>query len=373
MGGHVEYSLRVFHPMGGDARSFAPAPMENMPDVARLSGDPALREQLVAYLRDPGVLSAIDEGTVRVPERFLAKKARSVAPRGMSRGANRPFRQVLTDADLAGLDLSAYRTIRSTSALVRRLDGLSCAGCHQSGSIAGFHHVGFDAATDPAWRSLVSGASSHLLADLERRRTYVEAVAAGERPDDHRPHAERQGRAGGFGSPCGLGDPGFAEWTCGKGLTCAKLEDPEVGMCVDDQPIGAPCETGERIFTGATPVRDRVAALSRRACGEDLGCSPNINGFPLGACAGGCDDATSSAACIDFVDIDGLQACLRYGYEANECASRFTVERVDRACDATHPCRQDFVCARTADPSRGACVPPYFVFPLRLDGYPMKN
>lgn len=373
MGGHVEYALHVFHPTDAARTAFAPAPMDNVPDVARLGGDPALRAELVAYLRKPEVLRAIDDGTLRMPERFLASSVRSVAPRGLLRPINRPFRQVVREDDLAGLDLAAYRTIRSPEALVRRLDGLSCNGCHQSRSIAGFHHVGMDAATDPAWSSLVSGASTHLRADLERRRGYVEAIAKGETPDERRPPAERQGNEGGFGAACGLGDPGFAGWTCKAGLRCVALEDAEVGVCLDAAPVGAPCEAGTHVYAGRTPTGDRVAGVSRLECGPQLGCSPNISGFPIGACAGRCQDGVASGACIDFLDIDGFQACLRVGVSEAECAEKFTGERIDRACDTDHPCRQDFVCARTGDADRGACVPPYFVFPLRLDGYPLKK
>lgn len=374
MGGHVEYALHVFHPTDAARTAFAPAPMDNVPDVERLARDAALRADLVAYLRQPEVLRSIDQGTLRMPERFLATSARSVAPRGLERPINRPFRQVLREEDLAGLDLGSYRTVRSTRALVRRLDGLSCNGCHQSRSIAGFHHVGMDAAGDPAFRSLVSGASNHLLSDLERRRTYVEAIARGETPDELRPHSERQGNEGGFGASCGLGDPGFAGWTCKEGLRCAALEQAEVGVCLDAAPVGAPCEAGTHVYAGKTPTGDRVAgAMSRLSCGPQLGCSPNISGFPIGACAGRCQDGVTSGACIDFLDIDGFQACLRVGVSEEECAQKFTGERIDRACDAAHPCRQDFVCARTGDADHGACVPPYFVFPLRLDGYPLKK
>src|SRR5690606_29581339 len=112
--------------------------------------------------------------------------------------------------DFADLDLGGYQTIQSPRALLRRLDGTSCTGCHQSRSIAGFHHVGRDPEGAPAWRSLLSGSSTHLEADLERRRAYVTAVARGGLPDEFRPIAERQGMQGGEGAPCGLGDPGFA-------------------------------------------------------------------------------------------------------------------------------------------------------------------
>lgn len=372
MGGHIEYAMHVFHATA-DGSSFVSAPMPNMPDAARLAKDPELRAALVATLRDPEVLRTIDLGTLSLPDRFLATRAMSVAPRGLGRATNRPFDAILTNADLEGLDLSGYETIRSPAALVRRLDGLTCAGCHQSRTLAGFHHVGFDRASDPGWSSLLSGSSTHLTADLGRRAAYVDALATSTSPDEARPHAELQGQGGAFGAPCGLGDAGFAAWTCAEGLRCLALEDPNVGMCADDELVGAPCETGV-VRDGATAAKDGVAAISRRSCGASLGCSGNISGFPMGACASECAPGSPVGTCNDFVDIDGLQACLRVGLDANECGKRYVVERFDRACDADTHCRQDFVCARnTDDPSRGACVPPYFVLGLRADGYPMKR
>lgn len=371
MGGHIEYSLRVFHPVDSARSAFTPAPMDNQPDVDKLRADATLRADLVKTLRDPEVLRSVDDGTLRLPARFLATKGLSVAPRGLGRPSNRPFSQLLSEQDLEGLDLSATQTISSQKALLRRLDGLSCVGCHQSRSIAGFHHVGNDPASDPEWSSLVSGSSTHLRADLERRAAYVEAVAQGEPPSELRPHAERQGQEGGFGAPCGLGDPGFAAWKCGSGLRCVQTEDPDVGVCLDDAKIGSPCEVGS-VEAGKSPMKDLVRSLEKRSCGKNLGCSPNVNGFPQGSCAGHCGNGLPGEACIDFVDIDGLQACLRVGKPAAYCGDRYVVERVDRACDASHPCRQDFVCARGGSATSGACVPPYFVLGLRADGYPIK-
>ncbi|HYQ17373.1 MAG TPA: hypothetical protein VEQ58_16485, partial [Polyangiaceae bacterium] len=218
LAGHIDYDLRVFHPKD-DARSeFVPAAMEDMPDVPGLTRDAELRRELLTELRRPETLRDLDRGTLQLPERFLAKQATSVAPRGLGRRANRPFLQLFRAEDFADLDLTAYETIASPAALLRRLDGASCTGCHQSRSIAGFHHVGRDEADEPAFNALRSGSSAHLIADLERRRHYVEELAAGKAPDERRPLAERQGVGTGQGAPCGLGDAGFAAWKCDEGL-----------------------------------------------------------------------------------------------------------------------------------------------------------
>src|SRR5207244_1069153 len=125
--------------------------------------------ELLALLREPAVLAQIARGTLTLPEHLLAARATSFSPRGLTRSGNRPFRTLLSEADFAGVDLSHYPGIGSPAALLRRLDGASCTGCHQSRSIAGFHFVGMDAAETPSFNALLSGMSTHLHADLERR------------------------------------------------------------------------------------------------------------------------------------------------------------------------------------------------------------
>ncbi|HEY2405037.1 MAG TPA: hypothetical protein VGI10_03495 [Polyangiaceae bacterium] len=371
LAGHIEYDLRVFHATGDARHTFAPAPMENMPDAPRLAKARRERDALLAYLREPTVLASLDRGTLTVPDSFLAKRATSFAPRGLSRRANRPFSLLFGERDFSGLDLSRFSTIRSPAALLRRLDAASCSGCHESRSIAGFHFVGMDRADEPGFNALFSGLSSHLERDLERRARYVAALAAGHAPDEFRPLPERQAGGTGFGAPCGLGDPGFADWTCAAGLSCTRLEDREVGVCLSaESEIGSPCEYGE-LHDAQVPYRDSVANMSKPAC--RAACDGNFSGFPLGACVASCKSHNPALACSAFLDVDGFQNCLRAHGSFNACAAQFVSGLGVRACDARTACRQDYVCARTAQPGVGACIPPYFLYQLRLDGYPIAR
>jgi hypothetical protein len=370
LAGHIDYVLRVFHAKDQARSAFFPAPLENMPDVGALAQNKALRGELLAYLREPSVLAAIDGGTLNLPERFLATRAVSVSPRSLTRPANRPFRTLFTERDFADLPLVGTRTIGSPKALLRRLDGATCVGCHQSRSIAGFHHVGEDAADHPAFDALLSGSSAHLTSDLERRRAYVARVADGQASDEFRPLPERQGVGTGFGAPCGLGDVGFAEWKCDDGLRCEKLEDPEVGTCVSDAAIGGPCHYGEVVSKGA-PHRDQVTGSKDHACASGQRCDNNKSGFPLGACSAACNTSSADGVCADFLDADAFQNCLRSRLTFAACAERHVFGAGLRACDADDPCRQDYVCVRSHEQKTGACVPPYFVYQLRLDGYPL--
>lgn len=372
LAGHIEYGLFVFHSMNEARTSFSLAPMENMPDVALLRRDPKLKAELLAHLKEPGVLRAIDEGTMRLPDRFLAKKATSVSPRGLSRLQNRPFRRLFTPAELESVELSTRSTIGSGAALLRRLDGATCVGCHQSRAIAGFHFVGDDDPAELAGAALFSGLSPHLSSELSRRREYVADVAAGRAPSEVRPIPERQGVGRGFGAPCGLGDVGFSDWTCAEGLHCEKLEDTEVGICTAAPGLASPCEFG-RVLDHERPHKDYVTDVRRAGCGPQLSCHKNKSGFPLGACEGPCRTASADGACADFVDTDALQACLRLGKAYPACNQSSMIGVGMRACDDARPCRQDYVCARTKNEKAGACVPPYFVFPLRLDGYPLTR
>ncbi len=372
LAGHIDYVLRVFHAKGGARTAFFPAPLENMPDVGALSKNAALRAELLAHLREPSVLAAIDRGTLLLPERFLATRAVSVSPRGLTRPANRPFRTLFAEREFADLSLGSTRTIGSPKALLRRLDGATCVGCHQSRSIAGFHHVGEDAPEHPAFDALLTGSSAHLASELARRSAYVESVADGQPSDEFRPLPERQGVGAGFGAPCGLGDAGFSEWKCDAGLRCEKLEDTEVGTCVADAAIGGPCQYGEIVSKGA-PHRDQVARLTSHACSAGQRCDNNKSGFPLGSCTAACNTSSANGVCADFLDADAFQNCLRSRITFAACAERHVFGAGLRACSDDEPCRQDYVCVRSREAGTGACVPPYFVYQLRLDGYPIPR
>lgn len=369
LAGHVEYELRVFHPNAKG--TFSPAPLENTPNVRKLRRDKELRKELLEYISHPDRLAHVDRGTLVLPERFLDDHALSAASRGLARLANRPWLQLFDEDDFAALDLSGYATIRTPAALLRRLDAASCQGCHQSRSIAGFHHLGAEPDAR-IFNGLFSGKSTHLSGDLERRRTYLAEVAAGNAPSEHRPFPERQGTSG-AGAPCGLGDAGFADWTCDAGTTCTALEDPQVGTCLVEGASGNPCEYGT-LHSKRQPHKDRVQDIREVDCGEGQWCNTNIQAFPQGMCGQDCDDADPDTVCGLFLDIDPFQKCLRQKNAYASCAEEHTYPASLPVCDDTRACRSDYVCVRTPeDPERGGCMPTYFVFQLRTDGYPLRK
>ena len=347
---------------------FVPAPMENTVDAPRLARDRALRDELARFIASPETLRAIDAGTVLVPERFLATRAVSVTPHGLARLANRPFASALDGATLPS-SLGEYETIRTPSALLRRLDALSCPGCHQSRSIAGFHLLGVEAPGDRV-DALEVPMSPHLHADLERRRAYIAAVASGGAPDERRPPAERGAHDDGRGARCGLGDAGFAGWTCASGLTCARESDAEVGVCIPaaGRSVGDGCESGS-IAPNTNGRADKMTLAAPSACQGERVCEANGVGFPDGMCAGGCDALPAGAACGGIPLLAEFNACLSTGTPFEQCIAHNTRPGALQSCGFHAPCRDDYVCARSA--TGGVCMPPYFLFQLRVDGHPI--
>ncbi|HEY6556899.1 MAG TPA: hypothetical protein VI072_06485 [Polyangiaceae bacterium] len=367
LGGHAEYVLRAFRP-SEHAPLLESMPLENTIDAALLARRPALLEKLSQFLRTPSALARLDAGTLRIPDEFLARRAVSVSPHGLSRGANRPFRQVLASRTFAGHDLSQYQTIRTPSALVRRLDALSCSGCHQSRSIAGFHLLGVEPAGDRV-DAVEVPMSPHFHGDLARRAQYVVALGEGREDVAVRPPAERDGDDG-YGARCGLGDPGFADWTCGPGLRCTRVTDPELGICLPEAgpDVGDACERG--LIAHAThPHRDSARLGAADVCAAGRTCEANSVGFPSGMCAGGCGDLPEGAVCGGIPVLAEFNACLAAGVAFERCIQNNTRPGALRACSFKSPCRDDYVCARWGD--GGACLPPYFLFQLRVDGHPI--
>ena len=367
LGGHAEYVLRAFRPI--DRAPFLESmPLENTIDSTLLARRPALVEKLSRFLGAPEALAQLDRGTLRIPDEFLAQRAVSVSPHGLSRGANRPFRQVLASRAFGDLDLSRYETIGSPLALVRRLDALSCPGCHQSRSIAGFHLLGIEAAGDRADAVHVP-MSPHFHGDLARRAEFVMALAHGREDVAIRPPAERDAEAG-YGARCGLGDAGFKSWTCAPGLRCTRITDAELGVCLPEHgpSVGDACERG-LIAHSANGHRDSARLGAVDACTAGRVCEANSVGFPSGMCAGGCENMPDGAVCGGIPLLAEFNACLAAGVTFERCIQDNTRPGALRACSFESPCRDDYVCARLGD--GGACLPPYFLFQLRVDGHPI--
>jgi hypothetical protein len=362
LGGHAEYLLRSFRADSqGVLRSER---LENTPDPARLRGSG--RRELDAWLSEQS--RVIDQGTPLLPESLLATRAVSITPRGLHRLANRPFSLGIEAQTLAGRDFAGGSVVKSAAGLLRRLDQLSCPGCHQARSVAGFHLLGEDPASAPAENALAVAVSPQVTEDLPRRLRIARQLLEGREPDLRAPLPERSNPAGGYGQPCSLGsDPSFESWTCPSGLVCSSIEarpgDP-IGQCLAAAPeVGDACERAS-VTPSPNPHRDRATRATLEDCPRML-CNRSSVGFPGGMCTASC--GASGSACGSIAVLDSFNACLARGESFLSCIRGNVSPAGLRSCSAEAPCRDDYVCARAAQ--GGVCLPPYFVFQLRVDGH----
>lgn len=365
LGGHAEYLLRAFRPGAGGA--LEPELLENTIDPADFR-TPQRQAELVRWLAENA--ASVDDGTALLPPQFLAKRAISVTPRGLSRLANRPFSAALSPGAFAGRDFKAGRFVKSAAGLLRRLDQLSCQGCHEARSVAGFHLLGEDPASAPVENALALPVSPHVEGDLPRRERIAVDAASGGMADLAVPFAERPTRDGRYGAPCGLGtDPSFAEWTCDEGLQCSAIEagaGEPVGQCQSATgQVGDSCERGA-VTPNADRRRDRMGRVSVEAC-PGMVCNRSSVGFPGGMCTADC--GATGASCGAIAILDSFNACLARGESFLACIRGNTNPAGLRACGPESPCRDDYVCARSGSERAGVCLPPYFVFQLRVDGH----
>jgi hypothetical protein len=340
LGGHAEYMLRAFRWNAGTQRYDA-GPLENTPDVAKLKADAPLRKELLQWIRQPTNLRALDEATLQIPEKFLAVEAISVAPRGLERLANQPFTQVFRPAEWQAVDGS--RTLQSPLSVLRRLDDLTCMGCHQSRAVAGFHLLGADrrgaSRTFTAGNALAVPHSPHLEDELARRGRYLQASLSTARPDPFRP--------------------------------LAKPDEPDSG--IEKAIVGARCEP-TRITKLADPWLDRAQQQPRTACeGAASVCEATSVGFPGGMCSGPCDPKDRNGTCGGIAILSDFNSCLAAKKPFGDCLRQHTRPGKLRRCSAAQACRDDYICAQADDgqaEGHGACIPPYFLFQMRVDGHP---
>jgi hypothetical protein len=361
----------------------APAPLVTTPRTDLNAAD---RDELRGWIRDN--IDAIDKGTAVVPDKFLANKAISVAPYGISRLSNRPFSQLFPDPGTAfrGMALDQTKQLGSVAALMRRLDTMSCHGCHQARSIAGFHLLGEERDRTARLNMLTAGRSAHLQEELDWRMQTLTAIAK-KQPPEPRPFAEHASKDGGFGTHCGLGDAGFRSWTCPSGFQCMDTHGDLIGICSPTgEPIGDACEVGQ-VSLQADPDKDKVTHAEQKHCDPDPATtaeglrqclSPSIgSGFPDGTCFAICKASDAGnvhgqTICGAIPVKDQFNHCLEVDKKPFlECIRATSNPDLLRTCDAKQPCRDDYACMRVEKGplDTGACMPPYFAFQLRVDGH----
>jgi hypothetical protein len=262
----TDYLLKVFD-YNAQTQTFEEAPLENQIDRERIFANAKLRRDFKAWLLDPLHFSELDRGTVLIPPEFLATRAIAPTPIGFSssrlqpafglvQGEDGAADPVFTESDVVtALKNAAERgialqNIASVAGFERRLNDITCAGCHQTRGIGGFHFPGVDwMASNPSNSTVVPG-SPHFFGDQIRRRDILNSLRDGKRPDYSRGFSSRPQLRGsrelagteyddGWGAHCYLqranaadSDRSFTPWTCAEGLACQVLDQASrMGMC----------------------------------------------------------------------------------------------------------------------------------------------
>lgn len=363
-------------------------------------------------------LLALDQGTLQIPEKFLAKRAFSIAPGGLSRFENHPLFNTLKDEEIAQqlLEAGDLTNIKSVEGFKRRLTDTSCTGCHQTRAVGGFHFMGQDPyrfneqdVLQPLYpgNSVVVPGSGHFFADLARRRTVLETFASGQTPDfssgfASRPHEHLSDRdlsgkgiLNGWGAHCYVGqDPSFANWTCASQFRCQQLHQSEMakgmGVCISQkgQELGDPTETGKVVRTGNMDKYERLTKMTM-PLGDEYVNSPQsatkgekTGGFPGGSIRlNSCDSAKMSrhkeSRCGALpAAANGFNDCLfKPDMTFKMCLDIYSKGVGLRSCSRENTCRDDYICVESLEfglEDEGVCVPPYFTFQFRVDGHPIK-
>jgi len=260
----TDYLLKVFD-YNAPTKTFEETPLENQIDRERILADRSLARDFKAWLLEPTHFSELDRGTILIPQKFLATRAIAATPAGFSSSDLQPAfglvqgerdDPVFTKTDVvAALENAAERgislqNIRSVAGFERRLNDITCAGCHQTRGIGGFHFPGVDwMAAHPSNSTVVPG-SPHFFGDQVRRRAILTSMRDGERPDYSRGFSSRPQLRGsselagteyddGWGAHCygqranaADNDRSFRSWTCARGLACQVMSDASgMGMC----------------------------------------------------------------------------------------------------------------------------------------------
>jgi hypothetical protein len=263
----TDYLLKVFD-YNGERQKFEEARLENQIDRTRILSDDKLRREFKAWLLDPTHIAELDRGTILIPQQFLASFAIAATPVGFAPSDLQPAFGLVQGDDakatepvfgandvVAALDQAAASgeslpNIRSVAGFTRRLNDITCSGCHQTRGIGGFHFPGVDWMAARPDNSTVVPASPHFFGDQIRRRDILTSLRDGKRPDFTRGFSSRPQLRGsteiagteyqdGWGAHCYVqgsnaadNDSSFGSWTCAEGLACQAVDKASrMGMC----------------------------------------------------------------------------------------------------------------------------------------------
>lgn len=376
LGGSAEYILRVFHIRDGKlVRGY----LENTPNLAAFKKDPELKKALLDFLRSEKNFDLLDRGILKIPDRFLAVAASSFAPHGIARMENRPYDVIFSESDFAGLDFARREHVKTAGAVIRRLNDLSCVGCHQNRTIAGFHFLGSDRPGTHPLNAVFFAGSGHFRSELVRRGQFLDDMASGRRPSGDRPFSiAPTGARAKYGDFCGLPNgKAFRHWVCEDGLECAVVDpaegEKELGKCFPKVRLsGDPC-LQNILIQNHHSLDKTIQPVKEIGCNKGdpkYTCQPPGQGFPSGMCTTSCSHMKGSGEICGPIAGTGFGNCIASPDRTFDQCLEATREFASRGrCNHERSCRNDYVCARI-DGKDGACLPSYFLFQIRVDGHP---
>lgn len=339
------YLMRVFKP-SENYEHLVPVGLESSPDVELISGNPAILANFQTWAAGAATHADAELGVLVLPENFAAKKAISVSPYSIVHQSNSPFSALLKDTKLF------------EPAFLNRMDSLSCQGCHQIRSIAGFHLLGLNPKVDgPA---IVTAGSSHFAAMQSWRRQSFNEVAA--LPDLHRL------MNGGLGDRCDAG-PGETK-NCNPGFTCntsyAGLPNQGFGQCLPSAPktAGSPCDPAGIISNGAATGPFYVDR-GLESCGPGNFCAFAKAGFPGGYCSHYCEKESEVPGCLPIPELGPFSECVVKTGKHSLCAKEHSIMAATDSCTQHADCRTDYACTRIGTSAR-TCAPTYLIPGLTL-------
>jgi hypothetical protein len=396
-GGQAMYMQRIFRIANGELE---PVALENTPDVQAFEKNPALLQKLVAYLRQGDNLRRLDNGTLVIDDPSLMTKfSISWSTLGRARTANKPYSRIFQNhrADLESIGIANLTFIKSHDALVERLNNLTCMGCHQSGGMAGFHLPGYaDDRYSHGFNKQQQALSPHATAETVRRKAYIEALAAGHKPNTFRPHsnftdadwtaapARPEFKRAAVGQLCvathdfagapACGPIDGQPTSCQRTVT-SKTEPVIFGECVvkgGRASAGAVCWRGEITEVTNQPAdrgpipaynlfafQDKWKLASSAYTGGEVGnlrCVLPQSGAPLGRASRKCTLDEENFAGIDPARKIPPQLCANQGGNgfdlcaaagnSGACLEARVVRGMLDSCSPSRGCREDYICQK---------------------------
>ncbi len=344
-----KYILRTFSANHASKR-LTPNLLENSPDVALLSKDANLMERFVRWAKSADTIKMVESGLMLLPAEFATEKAMSISPYAVVRRVNAPYSQLLEPTGIF------------SAAFLGRMDSLSCQGCHQIRSVAGFHLPGTQ--DEKAVPALISAGSPHFQSIQKWRALDLNSANLSSQP---LPNLFRLSD-GGMGDRClDSKDPSSA---CGPGHYCdfdyAGFDTLTYGQCLPKLPssFGSPCDPTQVV--GAVDGNSAIfIERPLNSCGHEKFCAFSSAGFSGGYCASYCSILPGQGNCVSFPTLGPFTACVEKTGNHGYCAGKHSILASMETCQLHADCRTDYACARFQE-DLTVCAPTYVVPGLTL-------